>query len=116
MKKLIFLFISIFSLVALNSCDKRDDIRKDIDDLNSLLDQLEANLPQFNEDISNYQGLLDGKLLVMGYSLSENGDYTVELSNGETISVYSGVPAEELPLFSIGEGGWYYTQDGETYP
>lgn len=50
MKKLIFLFISIFSLVALNSCDKRDDIRKDIDDLNSRLDQLEANLPQFNEE------------------------------------------------------------------
>lgn len=116
MKKLIFLFISIFSLVALNSCDKRDDIRKDIDDLNSRLDQLEANLPQFNEDISNYQGLLDGKLLVMGYSLSENGDYTVELSNGETIHVCSGNPTEELPLLSIGEGGWYYTQDGETYP
>lgn len=116
MKKLIFLFISIFSLVALNSCDKRDDIRKDIDDLNSRLDQLEANLPQFNEDISNYQGLLDGKLLVMGYSLSGNGDYTVELSNGETIHVCSGNPTEELPLLSIGEGGWYYTQDGETYP
>lgn len=116
MKKLIFLFMSIFSLVALNSCDKRDDIRADIDDLNARLDALEPVIEQLNTDISNYQGLVNGQLLVMGYTQSENGDYVVELSNGESITVYSGTPAEELPLFSIGDDGWYYTLDGETYP
>ena len=116
MKKLIFLFLSMISLVALNSCDKRDDIQKDIDDLNSRLDQLEPMLAQLNENISNYQGVLDGKLLVMGYAVSENGDYTVELSNGETIKIYSGKPAEDLPLFSIADGKWFYTQGDETYP
>lgn len=60
MKKLIFLFLSMISLVALNSCDKRDDIQKDIDDLNSRLEQLEPMLAQLNENISNYQGVLDG--------------------------------------------------------
>lgn len=117
MKKLIFLFISIFSLVALNSCDKRDDIRKDINDLNSRLDQLEPLITQLNENISAYQGILSGQLLVVGYTPDEeNGNYTVELSDGSSIKVYSGNPTEEMPLFFIDKGLWFYTQDEETYP
>ena len=58
-------------------------------------------LAQLNENISNYQGVLDGKLLVMGYAVSENGDYTVELSNGETIKIYSGKPAEDYRCFLL---------------
>lgn len=55
MKKLIYLFLGIFSLIALHSCDKRDDIRKDIDDLNARLDQLEKMLPQMNEEIADFR-------------------------------------------------------------
>lgn len=116
MKKLIYLFLGIFSLIALHSCDKRDDIRKDIDDLNARLDQLEKMLPQMNEEIADFQGMLNNTILIMGYQIAENGDYTVELSNGNSFTVHSGRPAEELPLLSIGEDGWYYSKDGEMYP
>ena len=116
MKKLIYLFLGIFSLIALHSCDKRDDIRKDIDDLNARLDQLEKMLPQMNEEIADFQGMLNNTILIMGYQMAENGDYTVELSNGNSFTVHSGRPAEELPLLSIGEDGWYYSKDGEMYP
>ncbi len=117
MKRLLFLFISIISIVAFHSCDDRDDIRSDIDSLNSRLDALESLVEQYNTDIANYRAILNGAVLVTGYTCSDNGDYIIELSNGDTISVYSGEPDESLPVMSIGEDGyWYYTQYDVTYP
>lgn len=121
MKRLLYLFLSIISIVALQSCDDRDDIRADIDSLNARLDKLEPLIAQYNTDIANYQGLLNGKILVVGYSELKEGEnvyaYVVELSNGETITIYNGEPDETLPIMSIGEDGyWYYTQYDMTYP
>lgn len=118
MKKIKYLLLSIFSLATLFSCSDRDDIRNDIDDLNARLDKIEAQLPQMNQDIANYQGILNGQILVLGYTIDEKtGDYTLDLSNGTTISVYSNVPSEDLPIMSIGsDGNWYYTMNGETKP
>ena len=119
MKKITYIFISLLSLAALFSCSERDDLRKDIDDLNARLEKIEAMLPQMNQDIANYQGLLYGRYMIVGYSKAENGDYTLDLSNGESmeVNVYSGEPNEALPVMSIGSDGyWYYTKDGETLP
>lgn len=119
MKKITYIFISLLSLAALFSCSERDDLRKDIDDLNARLEMIEAMLPQMNQDIANYQGLLYGQYMIVGYSKAENGDYTLDLSNGESmeVNVYSGEPNEALPVMSIGSDGyWYYTKDGETLP
>lgn len=119
MKKITYIFISLLSLAALFSCSERDDLRKDIDDLNARLEKIEAMLPQMNQDIANYQGLLYGQYMIVGYSKDENGDYTLDLSNGESmeVNVYSGEPNEALPVMSIGSDGyWYYTKDGETLP
>lgn len=121
MKRLLYLFFSIISIVALQSCDDRDDIRADIDSLNARLDALEPLIEQYNTDIANFQDILNGKILVVGYSELAEGEnvygYTVELSNGETITVYNGEPDETLPVMSIGEdGNWYYTQYDMTYP
>ena len=115
MKKVIsFIYIALF--VALYSCDERDDLRSDIDDLKERVTNLEASIEQMNTDINNYQQMVAGSILVMGYSQDELGNYTVELSNGETINVYSGkADMNDMPLFSINAAGnWAYTINGVT--
>lgn len=115
MKKVIsFIYIALF--VALYSCDERDDLRSDIDDLKERVANLEASIEQMNTDISNYQQIVAGSILVMGYTQDELGNYTVELSNGETINIYSGkADMNDMPLFSINAAGnWAYTINGVT--
>lgn len=117
MKKIKYLILSIFSLATLYSCSDRDDIQNDIDDLNARLDKIEAQLPQMNQDIANYQGLINGKYMVVGYTKADDGDYVLELSNGESfeVNVYSGkVLDEDLPLIEIRDGYWYYKYPGDT--
>ncbi|MDN0051486.1 DUF4955 domain-containing protein [Bacteroides caecigallinarum] len=115
MKKLFIYILSIFSVVAFYSCDDREDIRNDINDLISRLDKLQPELDKLNAYVANYQDLLNGQILILGYSVNEEtGDYVLELSNGERMTIYSGKPSEPLPIVSIGEDGfWYYTMNGE---
>ncbi|MEQ3076595.1 DUF4955 domain-containing protein [Bacteroides thetaiotaomicron] len=110
MKKVISI-ICITLLVALYSCDERDDLRSDIDNLKERVANLEASIEQMNSDISNYQQMVEGKILVVGYSKDEQDNYTIELSNGETITIYSGkVDMSDMPLFSVNASGhWAYT-------
>jgi len=48
---------------------------------------------------------------VVGYSKDEQDNYTIELSNGETVTIYSGkVDMNDMPLFSVNASGhWAYT-------
>ena len=110
MKKVISI-IGITLLVALYSCDERDDLRSDIDNLKERVANLEASIEQMNSDISNYQQMVEGKILVVGYSKDEQDNYTIELSNGETVTIYSGkVDMNDMPLFSVNASGhWAYT-------
>ena len=110
MKKVISI-ICITLLVALYSCDERDDLRSDIDNLKERVANLEASIEQMNSDISNYQQMFEGKILVVGYSKDEQDNYTIELSNGETVTIYSGkVDMNDMPLFSVNASGhWAYT-------
>ena len=110
MKKVIAI-ICITLLVALYSCDERDDLRSDIDNLKERVANLEASIEQMNSDISNYQQMVEGKILVVGYSKDEQDNYTIELSNGETVTIYSGkVDMNDMPLFSVNASGhWAYT-------
>ena len=116
MKRLKYIILSIFSIATLFSCSDTEDIRNDIDDLNARLDKLEETVKQMNEDIAHYQGILNGELLVFDFQKNEkNGDYILELSDGTRMTVYSGEPAEDLPVMGIdSEGYWYYTMNGET--
>lgn len=115
MKKLFIYILSLFSVVAFYSCDDREDLRNDINDLISRLDKLQPELDKLNAYVANYQDLLNGQILILGYSVNEEtGDYVLELSNGERMTIYSGKPSEPLPVVSIGEDGfWYYTMNGE---
>ena len=110
MKKVISI-ICITLLLALYSCDERDDLRSDIDNLKERVANLEASIEQMNSDISNYQQMVEGKILVVGYSKDEQDNYTIELSNGETVTIYSGkVDMNDMPLFSVNASGhWAYT-------
>lgn len=110
MKKVISI-ICITLLVALYSCDERDDLRSDIDNLKERVANLEASIEQMNSDISNYQQMVEGKILVVGYSKDEQDNYNIELSNGETVTIYSGkVDMNDMPLFSVNASGhWAYT-------
>lgn len=110
MKKVISI-ICITLLVALYSCDERDDLRSDIDNLKERVANLEASIEQMNSDISNYQQMVEGKILVVGYSKDEQDNYTIELSNGETVTIYSGkVDMNDMTLFSVNASGhWAYT-------
>ena len=110
MKKVISI-ICITLPVALYSCDERDDLRSDIDNLKERVANLEASIEQMNSDISNYQQMVEGKILVVGYSKDEQDNYTIELSNGETVTIYSGkVDMNDMPLFSVNASGhWAYT-------
>ena len=108
MKKIKYIILSIFSLATLFSCSDREDIRNDIDNLNARLAQLEAQMPQVNENIALYQGLINDKYMIVGYAEDKDGDYILDLSNGESFEVK--VHAGGQPTLSIGaDGYWYYT-------
>lgn len=108
MKRFKYIILSIFSLATLFSCSDREDIRNDIDNLNARLAQLEAQMPQVNENIALYQGLINDKYMIVGYAEDKDGDYILDLSNGESFEV--NVHAGGRPTISIGEDGyWYYT-------
>lgn len=116
MKKILFICMSLFSIIAWQSCDERDDIRKDVDDLNARLDAIQPLIIQLNKDIISYKALIDGKKWITEYSVNDIGDYTINFNDGSSMIVYSGVAESEVPQLGIGEDGWYYTLNGEEYP
>ena len=117
MKKLLYLFITCLSFIAFSSCDDRDEIRNDINDLNSRLDALDAQIDAYNKQIVAYQDMVLGQVYIKDYSRDEKtGNYVLTLSDGTAVTVYSGNPDNEMPQMYIADDGtWHYTQDGADY-
>lgn len=114
MKKHILLFLSIFSLVAFSGCDDRDEIRDDINALSARLDALQVEFDKLNSNINTFYDLSNGETYFTSYTQSENGDYTLKLSNGNSWTVYGGMPEGELPVVTISEEGkWVFSYNGE---
>lgn len=114
MKKHILLFLSIFSLVAFSGCDERDEIRDDINALSARLDALQVEFDKLNSNINTFYNLANGKIYFTSYTQSENGDYTLKLSDGTSWTVYGGMPEGELPVVTISEEGkWVFSYNGE---
>lgn len=105
MKKHILLFLSIFSLVTFSGCDDRDEIRDDINALSARLDALQVEFDKLNSNINTFYNLSTGKTYFTSYTQSENGDYTLKLSDGNSWTVYGGMPEGELPVVTISEEG-----------
>lgn len=114
MKKHILLFLSIFSLVTFSGCDDRDEIRDDINALSARLDALQVEFDKLNSNINTFYNLANGKIYFTSYTQSENGDYTLQLSDGTSWTVYGGLPEGELPVVTINdEGKWIFSYNGE---
>ena len=114
MKKHILLFLSIFSLVAFSGCDDRDEIRDDINALSARLDALQVEFDKLNSNINTFYNLSNGKTYFTSYTQNENGDYTLKLSDGNSWTVYGGMPEGELPVVTISEEGkWVFSYNGE---
>lgn len=114
MKKHILLFLSIFSLVTFSGCDDRDEIRDDINALSARLDALQVEFDKLNSNINTFYNLSNGKTYFTSYTQNENGDYTLQLSDGTSWTVYGGLPEGELPVVTINdEGKWIFSYNGE---
>ena len=114
MKKHILLFLSIFSLATFSGCDDRDEIRDDINALSARLDALQVEFDKLNSNINTFYNLSTGKTYFTSYTQSENGDYTLKLSDGNSWTVYGGMPEGELPVVTISEEGkWVFSYNGE---
>lgn len=115
MKRTIFILVGVISLAAV-SCSKNDELRAGIDELNGRLDALSVLVEHVNDDLATSNGIINGTITITGYSENEYGDYTVNMSDGGSLTVYSGKVEQSIPVFSVGEDGWTYTVDGVTYP
>ena len=101
-------------LFVLQSCQETDDLRSEIDSLKNRVQVLEETANQLNTSIESLQYLLNDPVIV-GITPIENG-YTVELSDGKSITVMSGENVNALvPTLSVdNEGYWIYSTDGGT--
>lgn len=71
MKKILILLVCLLPVITFTSCDDKDDIRKDIDDLNARLDALTDDLENLNTSIKSFQDAVKGLVLVTGYTMDE---------------------------------------------
>ena len=115
MKKILILLLILLPVITFTACDDKDDIRKNIDELNARLDALTNDLESLNTSISSFQDAMQGLVLITGYSMDEKGNYTLKMSDGTELTVYSGLPNEDIPVLGVSEDGyWTYTFNGET--
>ena len=86
MKKLKSLLPFLLMLFALVGC-KTDDLEKDIDSLKDRVTSLEAQVSLLNDNLNAIRVILDGSKTISSYT-SENGTYTLTLSDGSTIALF----------------------------
>ena len=99
-------FILLFCFVGCND----DDYSDDIDALKKELEETKAAVKTI-QDLSN---ALQNQLFIDSYEKTDNG-YTLKMSDGTELTVYSGLPDEDIPVLGVSEDGyWTYTLNGET--
>lgn len=105
----------LLAAVATGCGDDYDDteLRGSVDDLNSRLTKLEAQVAQLNSDYATVSGLvstLQQKLHVERVESDGKGGYRISFSNGTTASVAGSEVAASVPVIGIstGEDGIYY--------
>ena len=104
----------MLSAMSFSSCDYRDDVRNDIEEIEQKLNELEARVSEVNLNISNLNSVLEGKLLISSCISDDDGNYTLQLSDNSSWKVYSSDYDEELPHLEINtDNQWVYSYNGE---
>lgn len=82
--------------------------------MSARLDALQVEFDKLNSNINTFYNLSNGKTYFTSYTQNENGDYTLQLSDGTSWTVYGGLPEGELPVVTINdEGKWIFSYNGE---
>lgn len=85
-------------------CDT-DDLRNDVDELKNRVESLEAQVSAINDNMNAIRVILDGSKTISSYT-SENGTYTLTLSDGSTIALTQGSEGQiVMPDITINENG-----------
>lgn len=112
----LFLWIAALSAFALQSCQKDDGIREEIDSLRDRVAALETKVGEVNAGIEALHAMMDASLVIVGVTPAESGEgYLIEFSDGTRYPV---INAEEIegavtPLMGIDQQGyWTISLDG----
>lgn len=85
------------------ACDTAD-LERDINSLKDRVEDYEAQVQKLNDDMNIIRVLLDGNKTITSYSF-DGTNYTMTLSNGETLTLTQGVVGANYPSITIGENG-----------
>lgn len=85
------------------ACDTTD-LERDINSLKDRVENYEAQVQKLNDDMNIIRVLLDGNKTITSYSF-DGANYTLTLSNGETLTLTQGVVGANYPSITIGENG-----------
>lgn len=85
------------------ACDTTD-LERDINSLKDRVEDYEAQVQKLNDDMNIIRVLLDGNKTITSYSF-DGANYTLTLSNGETLTLTQGVMGANYPSITIGENG-----------
>lgn len=88
------------------ACDTTD-LERDINSLKDRVEDYEAQVQKLNDDMNIIRVLLDGNKTITSYSF-DGTNYTLTLSNGETLTLTQGVVEANYPSITIDEesGNW----------
>lgn len=88
------------------ACDTTD-LERDINSLKDRVEDYEAQVQKLNDDMNIIRVLLDGNKTITSYSF-DGTNYTLTLSNGETLTLTQGIVGANYPSITIDEesGNW----------
>lgn len=88
------------------ACDTTD-LERDINSLKDRVEDYEAQVQKLNDDMNIIRVLLDGNKTITSYSF-DGANYTLTLSNGETLTLNQGIVGANYPSITIDEesGNW----------
>lgn len=90
-------------MCGFSACDTTD-LERDINSLKDRVEDYEAQVQKLNDDMNIIRVLLDGNKTITSYSF-DGTNYTMTLSNGETLTLTQGVVGANYPSITIGENG-----------
>lgn len=90
-------------MCGFSACDTTD-LERDINSLKDRVEDYEAQVQKLNDDMNIIRVLLDGNKTITSYSF-DGTNYTLTLSNGETLTLTQGVMGANYPSITIGENG-----------